>query len=49
MIRGTNYEQDSRFSDKSKRMLEQSKWPDKYETKIDMEKAHIQLCRSTLE
>jgi len=43
MIRGTNHEQDARFSDKSKKMLENSKWPDKYDIKIDLSKVFIPI------
>ena len=38
MIRGTTHDQDARFSDKTKKMLEKSQWPDKYDTKIDLSK-----------
>jgi len=38
MIRGTNHDQDARFEDKTKRMLEKSNWPEKYDIKIDLKK-----------
>lgn len=38
MIRGTTHDQDARFADKTKKMLEKSQWPDKYDTKIDLSK-----------
>jgi hypothetical protein len=38
MIRGTSHDQDSRFADKNKQMLEKSQWPDKYDIKIDLKK-----------
>lgn len=38
MIRGTTHDQDARFPDKNKKMLENSKWPDKYNIKIDLTK-----------
>ena len=42
MIRGTNHDQDARFADKNKKMLENSKWPEKYHIKIDLTKVkHI--------
>jgi hypothetical protein len=38
MIRGTTHDQDARFCDKTKKMLEKSQWPDKYDIKIDLSK-----------
>lgn len=38
MIRGTSHDQDARFKDKAHKMLLQSKWPDKYDIKIDLNK-----------
>ena len=43
MIRGTSHEQDFRFADKSKKMLQESKWPDKYDTKIDLSKVDLSI------
>lgn len=43
MIRGTSHEQDARFKDKAQKMLLESKWPDKYDTKIDLTKVYINL------
>jgi hypothetical protein len=47
MIRGTSYDQDSRFADKNKIMLEKSVWPDKYDFKIDLKKVQYHLFRLT--
>lgn len=41
MIRGTSHEQDFRFVDKNKKMLQESKWPDKYDIKIDLTKVDL--------
>jgi len=41
MIRGTSHDQDARFKDKAKKMLLESNWPDKYDTKIDLTKVII--------
>jgi hypothetical protein len=41
MIRGTSHDQDSRFKDKAQKMLLESKWPEKYDTKIDLSKVPI--------
>lgn len=40
MIRGTNIDQDSRFKDKSQKMLNESTWPEKYDKKIDLTKVN---------
>ena len=45
MIRGTNHDQDARFADKTKKMLEKSQWPDKYELKIDLKKVWRHLIK----
>lgn len=45
MIRGTSHEQDFRFADKNKKMLQESKWPDKYDIKIDLEKVDLPLMK----
>ena len=45
MIRGTTYDQDARFSDKIKKMIEKSQWPDKYDIKIDLSKVIPKLLR----
>lgn len=42
MIRGTNHDQDARFADKTKKMLEKSQWPDKYDIKIDLKKVRME-------
>jgi len=47
MIRGTNHDQDARFCDKIKKMLEKSQWPDKYDIKIDLTKVALLLVRWT--
>lgn len=47
MIRGTTHDQDSRFCDKTKKMLEKSQWPDKYDIKIDLTKVYSSNFRST--
>jgi len=41
MIRGTTHDQDARFCDKTKKMLEKSQWPDKYDIKIDLAKVSL--------
>lgn len=41
MIRGTTHDQDARFADKTKRMIEKSNWPDKYDIKIDLKKVSL--------
>lgn len=41
MIRGTNHDQDARFADKTKKMLEKSQWPEKYDIKIDLKKVSL--------
>lgn len=46
MIRGTTQEQDCRFADKTKKMLENSVWPDKYDIKIDLTKVDLDLINS---
>ena len=48
MIRGTNHEQDARFQDKTKRMLEKSNWPEKYDIKIDLKKVRLISARSIM-
>ena len=48
MIRGTNHDQDARFSDKTKKMLSKSQWPDKYDIKIDLQKVYQILLRLTI-
>jgi hypothetical protein len=48
MIRGTSHEQDSRFKDKAQKMLLESKWPEKYDIKIDLSKVSIKAHRLTL-
>jgi serine/arginine repetitive matrix protein 1 len=45
-MKGTSYEQDSRFADKTKKMLEMSQWPDKYSIKIDLDKVDLDLIKS---
>ena len=45
MIRGTNHDQDARFSDKTKNMLIKSTWPDKYDTKVDLKKVERSVFR----
>ena len=45
-MKGTSYDQDARFSDKTKRMLENSQWPDKYDIKISLEKVDIDLIKT---
>ena len=45
MIRGTNHDQDARFSDKTKKMLIKSTWPDKYDTKVDLKKVERNVFR----
>ena len=47
MIRGTDHEQDARFPDKTKRMIKNSQWPDKYDLKVDLKKVKYWLARST--
>ena len=49
MIRGTSYEQDARFADKTKVMIEKSTWPDKYDIKIDLSKVDLELVRVWVE
>lgn len=44
MIRGTSIEQDSRFKDKTKQMLQESTWPDKYDKKINLKKVRLRSC-----
>ena len=44
-MRGTSYEQDSRFPDKNKKMLNESVWPDEYDKKIDLTKVVLILQR----
>jgi len=41
MIRGTTHDQDAMFCDKTKKMLEKSQWPDKYDIKIDLAKVSL--------
>lgn len=48
MIRGTNHDQDARFQDKTKRMLEKSNWPEKYDIKIDLKKVRLISTRSIM-
>ena len=43
MIRGTNHDQDARFSNKTQKMLTKSTWPDKYDTKVDLNKVQSHL------
>ena len=45
MIRGTNHDQDARFSDKTKKMLIKSTWPDKYDIKVDLKKVDRDVFR----
>lgn len=45
MIRGTNHDQDARFTDKTKKMLEKSQWPDKYDIKIDLKKVELTITQ----
>lgn len=47
MIRGTNYDQDARFANKTQNMLSKSQWPDKYDIKVDLNKVHLLLLRLT--
>lgn len=47
MIRGTNYDQDARFANKTQNMLSKSQWPDKYDIKVDLNKVHLLLFRLT--
>lgn len=49
MIRGTNYEQDSRFADKTKRMLEKSVWPDEYDQRVNLGKVDMELVKMWIE
>ena len=49
MIRGTNIDQDSRFKDKTKKMLEESTWPDKYDNKIDLAKVDLDVLSKWIE
>lgn len=46
MIRGTTHDQDARFCDKAKKMIEKSEWPDKYDIKIDLTKVPPSSVRS---
>ena len=48
-MKGTSYDQDARFADKTKRMLENSQWPDKYDIKISLEKVDIDLIKTWIE
>jgi len=41
MIRGTTHDQDSRFANKTQKMLMKSQWPDKYDTKMDLNKVPL--------
>lgn len=45
-MKGTSYDQDARFADKTKRMLENSTWPDKYDIKIDLDKVDMDLIKA---
>ena len=49
MIRGSTHDQDARFTDKAKTMLEKSQWPDKYDTKIDLTKVDYELIKVWIE
>lgn len=49
MIRGTSHQQDSRFKDKTQKMLLESNWPEKYDIKIDLPKVTLVLVQIDLE
>jgi serine/arginine repetitive matrix protein 1 len=49
MIRGTSHEQDSRFADKSKKMLEKSVWPDEYDQRVNLKKVDFELIKLWIE
>lgn len=37
-FRGTTHEQDSRFSDKEKKLIQQKQWPAIFDTPVDLNK-----------
>jgi serine/arginine repetitive matrix protein 1 len=45
MIRGTSHEQDSRFPDKCKKMLEKSTWPEEYDNRVNLQKVDFDLIK----
>jgi len=44
-FRGTSKEQDSRFSDKEKKLLQSSKFPPEYSTKVDMKNVKLEVIK----
>ena len=49
MIRGTSHDQDARFKDKAQKMLVESNWPDKYDTKINLTQVSLFLSQVDFE
>ena len=37
-FRGTTHAQDSRFSDKEKKLIKEKKWPQEFDLKVDLNK-----------
>lgn len=40
-FRGTTHEQDSRFSDKEKKLIQQKQWPAIFDTPVDLNKVTL--------
>jgi len=44
-FRGTSQEQDSRFSDKEKKMIKSMKFPEEFNIKVDMKKVKLDVIK----
>jgi len=44
-FRGTSQEQDTRFSNKEKKLLKQTKFPPEFSTKVDMKKVNLEVIK----
>jgi serine/arginine repetitive matrix protein 1 len=47
--RGTTHEQDARFKNKDKKLLEALKYPKEFETKINIDKVELKVIRTWVE
>jgi len=44
-FRGTSQEQDSRFSDKERKLIKSTKFPPEFNTKVDMKKVKLEVIK----